>query len=201
MCFWWGNFHILDRKWFIGFPQYCCLAFNNLQKEQRKREWHLHWEGRHTETDSYISTCKIPARILGRGKTREKKTNEQKTQPTPNYLYIHVSPCFFYHQDHAWLCSYLCSHIQSRSFFVVSAHPTALKDSRTWNKVIHVSLVANSDSFKFRGCKVESSWQYKKFSACLSILHDWGLLCSVTPLYRTILVRNDSNLLISKLLK
>lgn len=81
MCFWWGNFHFFNRKWCIGFPQYCCFAFNNLQAEQRKREWHLQ-----STTHRFSHFCMwISSSYLGEMENyRQNKKQKQTNQPKQN---------------------------------------------------------------------------------------------------------------------
>lgn len=97
MCFWWGNFHFLKRKWFIHFPQYCCLAFNNLKKEQRKRERPLQWKCQHNKILN-ICTCKISIHVWGRVKTRKQIKNTAVRVFLPPRscltLFISLSPLF-----------------------------------------------------------------------------------------------------------
>lgn len=115
MFFWWGNFHFLNTEWFIGFPQHCCLAFNNLQIQQRKREWHLHFQVS-TQTDSSVSTCEAPAHICGEeGETTGKKTPNRTTKsqhqsvslffPPPRYWLTLL--IFLSHQVFSCMCSSL----------------------------------------------------------------------------------------------
>lgn len=120
MCFRWGNFHFFNRKWCMGFRQYCCFAFNNLQAEQRERNGICKAPHRQILTLVHVELFLLSGRdrkLQGKQTNKSKQTNKPKIKPKaqckPIFSTTGLTSDFVHDDPH---CPFSVSNFFGRSF-------------------------------------------------------------------------------------